>query len=80
MVKIGNSQGVRLPKKLLELSGIKDKIYLSSENGKIIITPISKNRQDWDKVFKNMAENNDDQLLDINQDITCTWDEQEWDW
>jgi antitoxin MazE len=80
IIKIGNSQGVRLPKNLLQHSGIEDEIYLSSENGKIIITPVLKNRTNWDKAFQEMAENGDDQLLDINQSSTSTWDEQEWEW
>ena len=80
IIKIGNSQGVRLPKNLLQNSGIENEIYLSSENGKIIITPVLKNRINWDKAFQEMAENGDDQLLDINQCSTSTWDEQEWEW
>ena len=80
IIKIGNSQGVRLPKNLLQNSGIEDEIYLSSENGKIIITPVLKNRINWDKAFQEMAENDDDQLLDINQSSTSTWGEQEWEW
>lgn len=80
IVKIGNSQGVRLPKSLLELSGIEDKICLSSETGKIIITPAQENRQGWSESFKKMAENKDDTLLDINENITSTWDEEEWEW
>ncbi|MBF2057417.1 MAG: AbrB/MazE/SpoVT family DNA-binding domain-containing protein [Cyanobacterium sp. T60_A2020_053] len=80
IIKIGNSQGVRLPKKLLENSNIQNEIYISSENGKIIITPILKNRLNWDKAFQEMSENDDDQLLDINQEITSTWDEEEWEW
>jgi antitoxin MazE len=80
IIPIGNSQGVRIPKSLLELSGIKDQICLSSENGKIVITPIKEIRQGWTKSFQEMAKNQDDRLLDINEEITSTWDEQEWDW
>ena len=39
IVKWGNSQGVRLPKQLLEETGMKleDKVILTSENGRIMI-------------------------------------------
>jgi antitoxin MazE len=80
IVKIGNSQGVRLPKSLLEISGIQEQICLSSENGKIVITPVQKNRQGWAESFQMMAENEDDHPLDSIENMTSTWDEQEWEW
>jgi antitoxin MazE len=79
IISIGNSQGVRIPKNILKLSGIKDQICLSCENGKIVITPIKETRQGWAQSFQEMGKNQDDRLLDINQEITSTWDEQEWD-
>jgi antitoxin MazE len=82
LVKIGNSQGVRLPKTLLEIAKIKDQIDLSIEDGKIIICASEKTnvRLNWAKSFQEMASQNDDQLLDSNTQILSHWDEQEWDW
>jgi len=63
VIQIGNSKGLRLSKTLLEKYNIKDKIELILEKGYIILKPISRPRKNWDKAFKEMNENGDDQLL-----------------
>jgi len=63
IIKIGNSKGFRLSKLLIEKYNIKDKVELILEKGYFILKPISTPRKDWDMAFKEMRENNDDQLL-----------------
>ena len=63
IIKIGNSKGFRLTKTILERYNITDKIELILEKGEIVLRPISEPRKDWDKAFKKMHENGDDQLL-----------------
>jgi len=63
VIQIGNSKGVRLNKTLIEKYNIKDKVELILEKGQIIIKPISSPRKGWEKAFKEMNENGDDQLL-----------------
>ncbi len=63
VIKIGNSKGFRLSKTLLEKYNIKDKVELILEKGYIILKPVSKPRKGWEKAFKKMSENGDDQLL-----------------
>ncbi len=63
VIQIGNSKGVRLSKTLIEKYNIKDKVELILEKGQIIIKPISSPRKGWEKAFKEMNENGDDQLL-----------------
>jgi len=63
VIKIGNSKGFRLSKTLLEKYNIKDKVELILEKGQIVIKPISSPRKGWEKAFKEMNENGDDQLL-----------------
>ncbi|RMB56510.1 AbrB/MazE/SpoVT family DNA-binding domain-containing protein [Dokdonia sinensis] len=72
IIKIGNSKGLRLSKTILEKYNIKDKVEMILEKGRIILKPIDNPRQDWEKAFKEMAENKDDQLLmdDIFEDET----------
>jgi antitoxin MazE len=52
-----------LTKTILERYNITDKIELILEKGQIVLRPISEPRKDWDKAFKKMHENGDDQLL-----------------
>jgi antitoxin MazE len=63
VIQIGNSKGFRLSKTLLEKYNIKDKVELVLEKGYIILKPVSTPRKNWEKEFKKMHENGDDQLL-----------------
>ena len=63
IIKIGNSKGLRLSKSIIEKYNIKDKVQLILEKGKIILIPIDKPRNNWEKQFKEMHQNNDDKLL-----------------
>jgi antitoxin MazE len=63
VVKIGNSRGIRLSKTLLERYKIRDTVDLIMEKGHIIIRPLSKPRNGWDKAFKEMNATGDDKLL-----------------
>lgn len=63
IIRIGNSKGLRLSKTILEKYNIKDKVELILEKGQIILKPISKPRNDWEKKFKEMAELGDDKIL-----------------
>jgi len=80
VVKIGNSRGIRIPKSLLDQTGIKDDVELEVDKTKIIIRPISNPRSGWDNVFKSMAQNGDDALINGNDNISHSWDDEEWQW
>jgi len=70
VIDIGNSKGIRLTKSLLEKYGIKDKVELVLEKGRIILKPIAKPRKGWKDSFRQMHENADDSLMidDIFED------------
>ncbi|MEL6623925.1 MAG: AbrB/MazE/SpoVT family DNA-binding domain-containing protein [Bacteroidota bacterium] len=63
IISIGNSKGLRLSKTILEKYNIRDKVEVILEKGYIIIKPISKPRNNWEKAFQKMHELGDDQLL-----------------
>lgn len=78
IVSIGNSQGVRIPKLLLQQTGIQGEVELEVQNDKIVIHALREARKDWDEAFATMAKTRDDVLLD---DVAPSeWDEQEWVW
>jgi antitoxin MazE len=52
-----------LSKAILEKYNINEKVEIILEKGRIILKPIEKPRQDWDKAFQKMHLENDDQLL-----------------
>ena len=80
IVKIGNSQGIRIPKPILEQTGIMEDVELEVKNNQIIIRPVSNPRDGWDLAFKTMAENEDDALIHGTDNISDSWDEEEWQW
>ena len=80
IIKIGNSQGIRIPKPLLQQVGIGEDVELAIEDKRIIILPVSKPRENWEAAFKQMAANGDDALLIDDQELIHLWDEEEWQW
>jgi antitoxin MazE len=80
IVKIGNSQGIRIPKPLLEQTSLKEEIELVVQEDQIIIRPVQDVRQGWHEAFKAMSEQGDDELLDSETLGPTDWDEREWEW
>jgi len=80
IVKIGNSQGIRIPKPILEQTGIVEDVELEVEKNQIIIRPLSNPRAGWDTAFKTMSEKKDDELISGSENISHSWDEEEWQW
>ena len=80
IIKIGNSQGIRIPKPLLEQLKINEDVEIEIENNQIIIRPATNPRAGWDAAFQKMSENGDDILIEGEQTISHSWDEIEWQW
>ncbi|MDZ4657027.1 MAG: AbrB/MazE/SpoVT family DNA-binding domain-containing protein [Bythopirellula sp.] len=80
IVAIGNSQGIRIPKPLLEESGLGEVVDVTVENSSLVIRPVRKPRDGWDAAFAIMAERGDDALLDSDAPSLSSWDDQEWKW
>ncbi|NOX17501.1 MAG: AbrB/MazE/SpoVT family DNA-binding domain-containing protein [Chlorobi bacterium] len=81
VIRIGNSRGIRIPKSIIEQSGIENEVELEVKNSQIIIKSLSRARQNWESAFKRMSENNDDNLLDKDSALgQSSWDNDEWTW
>ena len=80
VVKIGNSQGIRIPKPLLDQTGIIGDVELEVDQNQIIIRPVLNPRAGWDDAFIAMAKDNDDVLLDGEVSPFHSWDDEEWQW
>ena len=80
IVRIGNSQGIRIPKVVLEQTRLEGEVELEVKDREILIRPVSRPRQDWAQKFKAMAENGDDKLLDSSSIDQTSWDKEEWQW
>ena len=80
IIKIGNSQGIRIPKPLLDQTGLDEEVELELRQNQIVIRPVYRARYDWEGQFKAMAEHGDDKLLNGDVLTLTTWDEDEWEW
>ena len=78
IIKIGNSQGVRLPKPILEQCGFHDEVEIEVRNHELILKSPTNPRTNWEKAFKAMASNKDDTFLDPA--LPTQWDEGDWEW
>lgn len=78
IVRIGNSQGIRIPKLLLEQSGISEEVEIEIRDNHLVLRAASRSRASWEEAFATMAKQQDDVLLD---DVTTTeWNHLEWEW
>lgn len=79
IIRIGNSQGIRIPKTILEQVGFRKEVELEVENDQIVIKRAKTIREGWKEAFQKMARRGDDKLL--NEDIISNkWDDEEWQW
>tara|TARA_R110002049_G_scaffold117698_1_gene271298 strand:+ start:79 stop:336 length:258 start_codon:yes stop_codon:yes gene_type:complete len=81
IIRIGNSQGVRIPKLLIEESGITEEIEMILRDNEIVLRSAETTRKNWEESFEKMAEQGDDVLLDQEEiEKSSDWDETEWTW
>jgi antitoxin MazE len=80
IVAIGNSHGVRIPKPLLEETGLSGEVEISAQRDCLVIRPIRAPRAGWAAAFEQMREHEDDALLDGDLVPQTRWDADEWEW
>ena len=80
IVKIGNSQGVRIPKALLDESGLRGEVEISVRRGSLIISAAMPARSGWDQAFRQMAGRGDDRLLDADAPSAESFEAEGWEW
>lgn len=80
IIKIGNSQGIRIPKILLEQAGLDEEVEVAVEQDQLVIRAVRHGREGWAEQFRLMAERGDDRLLDSDAPSLTVWDDTEWEW
>ncbi|WP_425399751.1 AbrB/MazE/SpoVT family DNA-binding domain-containing protein [Aeoliella sp.] len=79
LIPIGNSQGVRLPKSVIEQAGLTGPLQLEVADGAIIIRPAKKNpREGWEEAAAEIAAMGEDNVDDW--DGTLNDFHGEWEW
>lgn len=77
LVPIGNSQGIRLPKAVIEQAGLTPELELEVSPGAIVIRPVNKTREGWTEAAAECASQSDEGLGDW--DTTVNDFEGEWE-
>jgi antitoxin MazE len=77
IVRIGNSRGIRIPKSLIDACHLGDAVELSVVDGALVVRQEAVARQDWDAVFKQLADSDADALLD--PETPTEFDSAEWE-
>ena len=77
IIRIGNSQGVRIPKTLLEDGKLTGEVELELHEDGILIRSLQKPRANWDSAFKAIADGDDDQQL---RETPTEFEKKEWQW
>jgi antitoxin MazE len=77
IIRIGNSQGIRIPKTMIEDGKLSGEVELELHEDGILIRSLQKPRADWDAVFTAASDADDDQHLD---ETSTRFDKKEWQW
>lgn len=77
IVAIGNSLGVRIPRPLLEQSGLTDDVELHAEQGRIVIAAVRSPRAGWAEAAAALHARGEDGLLATP---SPAFDAEDWEW
>jgi len=80
IVKLGNSQGVRIPKPLLEQAGLRGDVEIEAQDGQLVIRNVKHPRAGWAEQFREMVHRGDERLPDWEAVGPSSFDEDEWVW
>jgi antitoxin MazE len=80
IVPVGNSRGIRIPKPLLEQTGLSGEVEIEAKDSTLVIRPVHRPRAGWTAAFQEMARQGDDALLDDASPSLSDWDEGGWEW
>ena len=80
LIAIGNSQGIRIPKPLLEQTGLTGEVELIARDGVLLVRNATRPRDRWAEAFRGMAAKGDDRLVDEPPASSSRWDQESWEW
>ena len=64
LIKIGNSQGIRLPKRIISKYGLGNLVLLEETEDGLLIHPAKSGKLSWEDTYKAMAQEEQDEWAD----------------
>jgi len=77
-VRIGNSQGIRIPRALLEQAELPEELELHAQPGRLLIRAARRPRAGWAEAAKAMRARSHDTLLD--PPTPTRFERDDWTW
>ena len=78
IVRIGNSQGIRVPRALLDQAELPEEVELLAQPGRLIVRAARRARAGWVEAARTMRARGEDALLDAP--TSTRFDQDEWTW
>jgi antitoxin MazE len=81
LIRIGNSQGIRIPKAVIEQARLEDKqLEFKVIDEGLLIQPVKKNREGWKEQFDKIRESRESSEADQEWLDAPLVDEEDWEW
>jgi len=82
LIKIGNSRGLIIPRRILSKLGSVKKFNIEEKEGRLIIMPVQedKPRKDWDELFACAVKKRHKPDRPFLEDLPNEFDSTEWVW
>ena len=81
LIKIGNSQGIRIPKAVIEQARLQDKqLEFKIVDDGLLIQPVKKNREGWKEQFDKALNSRESGDADQEWLDAPLVDEEDWEW
>ncbi len=78
IVRIGNSQGIRVPRALLEQADLPEEVELQAQPGRLIVRAARRRRAGWAHAARTMHDRGHDGVLD--ESAPTRFEQDEWTW
>jgi antitoxin MazE len=81
LIRIGNSQGIRIPKAVIEQARLEDKqLEFKVIDDGLLIKPVKKNREGWKEQFDKALKSQESSEADQKWLDARLVDEEDWEW
>ncbi len=81
LIRIGNSQGLRIPKAIIEQAQLDEKeLTLKVVEDGLLIQPVKKPRQGWKKQFEKALQSQESDAMDHEWLDAPLVDDEDWEW
>jgi antitoxin MazE len=80
IIRVGNSRGIRIPKPLLEQTGLHGEVELEVDGDRLVVRSAERARSGWEEAYREMNATGEDALVDVDATPSPQWDDESWRW